>query len=280
MVDKKYSELFLGKEAAKCMLCYKASCTAACPKNLAPDKFIRSVRFDNKSTAFKCLNKETCENCDAPCEKACSYYDEPIRIKEMALLDERYMKNLSQKTTVNTAIDALTHLIESYLSVKANAVTKALSLEGIRMIASEFENLAEFSLDDEARRKLLIASTFGGMVIAQTGTTAVHSMGYSLTYFKNIDHGRANGLLIAEFLKFVQDKMSSDVDEILKALNMEDLDKFSAVIDGLLKEKEEISEDELKDFSQIAIKAKNIMNCSVVLNADDLLKIYRSSFKK
>lgn len=199
---------------------------------------------------------------------------------DVALLDERYMKNLSQKTTVNTAIDALTHLIESYLSVKANAVTKALSLEGIRMIASEFKNLAEFSLDDEARRKLLIASTFGGMVIAQTGTTAVHSMGYSLTYFKNIDHGRANGLLIAEFLKFVQDKMSSDVDEILKALNMEDLDEFSAVIDGLLKEKEDISEDELKDFSQIAIKAKNIMNCSVVLNADDLLKIYRSSFKK
>ena len=74
--------------------------------------------------------------------------------------------------------------------------------------------------------------------------------------------------------------MSSDVDEILKALNMEDLDEFSAVIDGLLKEKEDISEDELKDFSQIAIKAKNIMNCSVVLNADDLLKIYRSSFKK
>ncbi|MGN0174006.1 MAG: NAD-dependent dihydropyrimidine dehydrogenase subunit PreA [Acutalibacteraceae bacterium] len=89
MVDKKYSELFLGKEAAKCMLCYKASCTAACPKNLAPDKFIRSVRFDNKSTAFKYLNKETCENCDAPCEKACSYYDEPIRIKEMALLGEK-----------------------------------------------------------------------------------------------------------------------------------------------------------------------------------------------
>ena len=30
---------------------------------------------------------------------------------------------------------------------------------------------------------------------ANTGTTAVHAMGYSLTYYKNIDHGRANGLL-------------------------------------------------------------------------------------
>jgi len=40
------------------------------------------------------------------------------------------------------------------------------------------------------------------MVISHTGTTIIHGMGYSLTYFKDIPHGRANGMLVREYLKY------------------------------------------------------------------------------
>ena len=54
------------------------------------------------------------------------------------------------------------------------------------------------------RERLLYASMLAGMVIAQTGTTAVHAMGIRSTYFKDVDHGKANGLLMYEFLRFLE----------------------------------------------------------------------------
>jgi len=51
------------------------------------------------------------------------------------------------------------------------------------------------------REKLLYMSMLGGMVISHTGTTIIHGMGYSLTYF-DIPHGRANGMLVREYLKY------------------------------------------------------------------------------
>lgn len=96
-----YSELFLRQQAAKCLLCVNAPCTAACNKGLKPDKFIRSIRFENENTAFSYINNSTCENCDAPCEKACIHYDGAVKIKEMA---EKHSTEKSE-TNMDLSID-------------------------------------------------------------------------------------------------------------------------------------------------------------------------------
>ena len=88
--------------------------------------------------------------------------------------------------------------------------------------------------DLHIREKLLHASMLAGFVIAQTGTTVVHAMGYCLTYFKDIDHGRANALLIAEYLKYVALKRPDAVNEVLSALDLTDCESFERMIDGLL----------------------------------------------
>lgn len=71
------------EEAARCLLCHDAPCTKACSQSQDPARFIRSLRFDNEYTATSCLDKSQCENCDAPCEKACIHYDFPLRISSM-----------------------------------------------------------------------------------------------------------------------------------------------------------------------------------------------------
>lgn len=85
-VSKQYKELFLASEAARCLLCYSAECTKACNKKLDPAGFVRKIRFDNKKNTADFIKSSDCENCEAPCEKACIHYDFPIRIKEMAQL--------------------------------------------------------------------------------------------------------------------------------------------------------------------------------------------------
>ena len=82
-VNKLYAENFITQEAARCLLCYSATCTKACKNDFQPAKFIQSVRFENKKNESGLIEASVCEDCDAPCEKACIHYDYPIRIKEM-----------------------------------------------------------------------------------------------------------------------------------------------------------------------------------------------------
>lgn len=78
----------------------------------------------------------------------------------------------------------------------------------------------------------------GGVVISQTKTTAVHAMGYSLTYFKGIDHGRANGLLLGEFMEYTEKFAPEKIHDILDCMGMKTVDEFKAELHKILGETE------------------------------------------
>lgn len=202
----------------------------------------------------------------------------PLIFPKVALIDAKYTEALPLRTTINTAIDALSHSIEGTLSKKTNVLVDALAKESIRLIALHFQDLLGGQLDAKARADLIYASTLGGIVIAQTGTTAVHCMGYSLTYFHHIDHGRANGLLLPAFLAFLAKRQPEVIRSILDIMGMESTAAFRDVIDRLLGEKESITKEEFQKFSGIAIKAKNIPGCLVVPTQEDLYQMYVESF--
>ena len=76
------TSIFVSEEAARCMLCQNAPCTKACASG-KPDRFIRSLRFDNISQSLKWI--EGCSSKDlAAAESACIHYDRPIRIRQLA----------------------------------------------------------------------------------------------------------------------------------------------------------------------------------------------------
>jgi len=209
----------------------------------------------------------------------------PLIFPKVALLDPKYMMTLSAEITINTTIDALSHAVEGMLSNKASGISDSLATRSIRMIMScvptmmeslESENMNFFTL--EMREKFLYASTLAGMVIAQTGTTAVHAMGYALTYNKHIDHGRANGLLIGEFLKFTQKGNPKLVERVLEAMDLRRVDVYIDMMRKLFGEREPISEEEIHRFSEKAIQAGNISNCPVIPTVADLEHIFKASF--
>jgi alcohol dehydrogenase class IV len=206
----------------------------------------------------------------------------PALFPRFAFLDARYMAGLDRNITVNTAIDALSHAVEGMLSVRASALSDVLARESIAAIAACFPVLeAAGTIGTDTRWKLLYASTLAGMVIANTGTTAVHAMGYLLTYNKNIDHGRANGLLFASFLKFIEEKEKNSgsrrIPAILSALGMQNVDEFGRNLDKLLGVREKLTSAELEQYAKTAIKAKNILNCVIRAEQADLLEIFIKS---
>lgn len=93
------------------------------------------------------------------------------------MLDAKYTKNLGLATTVNTAIDSLSHSVEGMMSKRANIMADVIAKEAVKIIASTFDDLISGELTEDDREKLLYASMLGGVVISQTKTTAVHAMG-------------------------------------------------------------------------------------------------------
>ena len=201
----------------------------------------------------------------------------PCLFPTYALLDAKYTKNLGLATTVNTAIDSLSHSVEGMMSKRANIMADVIAKEAVKIIASTFDDLISGELTEDDREKLLYASMLGGVVISQTKTTAVHAMGYSLTYFKNIDHGRANGLLLGEFTKYIERNDKDRVKEILSCMNLDSAEEFKNILAKILGDKEKFEKEELELYAEIAQNAGGTLNSMFVPSKDEILQIYVES---
>ena len=69
------------------------------------------------------------------------------------------------------------------------------------------------------------------------------------------------------------------IETVLKALGLRDLDAFKGLLDLLLGPKESLTDDEIKKFSAIAVKARNMTNTLTKPTEADLAGLYRRSFQ-
>lgn len=102
-------------------------------------------------------------------------------------------------------------------------------------------------------------------------------MGYSLTYFKNIDHGRANGLLLGEFTKYIERNDKDRVEEILSCMNLDSAEEFKNILAKILGDKEKFEKEELELYAEIAQNAGGTLNSMFVPSKDEILQIYVES---
>lgn len=195
---------------------------------------------------------------------------------DASFLDAKYMKSLSSSTTNNTAIDALTHLIEAYLSVKANFFSDKLVEMGLDIFKDCMSALKEEKYPIEIREKLMLASTIAGISIAQAGTSLPHGMGYFLTYEKNIPHGRANGILTKAYLELFPER--TKVNRILEFLNLASLDDLGEFLEEVLDTKEDFTEEEVIYYTEEVWKNKaKLASYPYPLTEKDLEIVYRKS---
>lgn len=150
------------------------------------------------------------DKCTFGCDKTFPKY---------ALIDPKYTDDLPADITLNTAMDALTHCLESIISIASNPLTDAVNTYALRIFGKCMPMLetADFG---GIRDSLMLVSTLGGLTIAQTGTTLLHAMGYPLTYFHGVPHGAANSLLLPAYIMAVSKHRSDRLALALDALGM------------------------------------------------------------
>jgi alcohol dehydrogenase class IV len=98
----------------------------------------------------------------------------PFLLPKLAVIDPELTYSLPPAITASTGLDALTQLIEPYVSARANPMTDALCLEGMRRAAFALRRAWRDGGDREARHDMALASLFGGLALANAGLGAVH----------------------------------------------------------------------------------------------------------
>lgn len=95
-------------------------------------------------------------------------------LPRVAIVDPELTFALPPALTASTGLDALTQLIEPYVSIRANPLTDLFCLEGMRRAAVSLPRVWMDGRDREARTDMSLASLLGGMSLANAGLGVVH----------------------------------------------------------------------------------------------------------
>ena len=115
----------------------------------------------------------------------------------LALVDPELTLELPRGLTASTGLDALTQLIEPFVSIRANPMTDALCREGIRKAAVALPAVLADGSDRKAREAMSLASLFGGLALANAGLGAVHGFAGPLGGMYPAPHGAVCAALLA-----------------------------------------------------------------------------------
>lgn len=187
----------------------------------------------------------------------------PDLFPQVAYVDPKYTESLPLDVTVDTAVDALSHLVESFLAKRATAASELVALQGIALWGTAISALRQGELDLQARDALLLSSTLGGIAIAQTGTTLVHALGYSLTYYDGLPHGRANAVCMEAYLNYTKGVAPEKVDTVLELLELPSVAAFGELMGELFADYRgqlQLNAERISHYVDKALLTGNIKN--------------------
>jgi alcohol dehydrogenase class IV len=119
-----------------------------------------------------------------------------LMLPRLAVVDPELTLGLPPALTAATGLDALTQLIEPYVSPRANAMTDMFCLEGMRRGARALPRVYADGGDREAREDMALASLLGGLALANAGLGAVHGFAAPIGGMFPAPHGAVCAALL------------------------------------------------------------------------------------
>ena len=203
--------------------------------------------------------------------------DDTILADDAVIIPE-LLRGLPFKFYACSAIDALIHAIESYVSPKANPYTR-IAAKGQDC---RFEKMGE----------MIMASNFAGIAFGNAGVGAVHALSYPLGGTYHVPHGEANYQFFTEVFKMYQAKnpegsiaeLNKKIGERLNCSPEEVFPELDKLL-GCLIEKRPLREygmkpEEVKGFAESVVKTQQrlLANNYVALTQDEMETIYQTLY--
>jgi len=125
----------------------------------------------------------------------------PHMLPRLAVVDPQLTFDLPPALTASTGLDALTQLIEPFVSVRANPMTDLYCLPGMRLVAASLRRAYFEGSDRAARTDMSFASLLGGLALANAGLGAVHGFAAPLGGLFDAPHGALCAALLPHAMR-------------------------------------------------------------------------------
>jgi alcohol dehydrogenase class IV len=122
-------------------------------------------------------------------------------VPDLALIDPIPLMSMDRYLTACTAMDALTHAIEAYVSSTHSALTDVHALESIRLINQVIEKSVMPQRSIETMYELMLGSLQAGLAFSNASLGAVHAMSHSMGGLLDLPHGECNSILLEHIIR-------------------------------------------------------------------------------
>lgn len=126
-----------------------------------------------------------------------------------AFYDVNLSLNLAKKTTIFTALDALSHAFESVWNTNANPISTHFATKAIEIILRDLPNLSKNLSDFKLRSNIALSSIYAGLAFSNTQTALAHAISYPLTLKFGTPHGLACSFSLPLLLKNLPPKSAA-----------------------------------------------------------------------
>jgi alcohol dehydrogenase class IV len=120
----------------------------------------------------------------------------PHMLPRVALVDPALTHSMPPDVTASTGLDALTQLLEAFVSGKANPLTDGICREGLLRAGRSLRHAYDDPNNAAARDDMSVASLFGGLALANAGLGAVHGFAGPLGGMYPAAHGELCATLL------------------------------------------------------------------------------------
>jgi alcohol dehydrogenase class IV len=217
---------------------------------------------------------------------------------DIAITDPELASQMPPKVTAATGMDVLTHAIESYTSIAATEIDKAIAIRAIQMVFRSLPKAYADGRNQQAREDMHTASLMAGMAFTNSFLGIVHSLAHQLGSQYGVPHGAANSLMLPYVIKFNAIAVGDLYAEIADALNIKYEDKRDAVnklVEAIFQLQKDVGQpqvikdagvDEKTFFDRLDATAQNALNdiCTYcnprVPSVEDMKQLYIEAYGK
>jgi alcohol dehydrogenase class IV len=119
-----------------------------------------------------------------------------------AIVDPQLTVSCPPEQTAQSGLDAIVQALETYVSRAASPYSDALALRALELMAPALAAAVRDGRDLEARERMALGSTMGGMALACARLGLVHGLAHPIGHFWALPHGEVCGLLMPAVMEF------------------------------------------------------------------------------
>lgn len=222
-----------------------------------------------------------------------------VLMPDLAIIDPQFTITAPKQITAATGLDALTHAIEAYTSVKAQPMTDVFAISAVKRIFRNLPVAFHEGDDEKAREEMSLAALEAGVAFNNASVTLVHGMSRPIGALFHVPHGISNAMLLKECLAFaldgayerfaelgeaigvasqgqtIEEKANAflgEVEAICRELEVPTLEEYGIPKDVFWKQMDKMAED--------ALISKSPANTRKTVKKEDIIEIYTRLWEK